>query len=113
MSLNEKLEALIPAGKMASLNTGEMVGLIAADVQENYTGKFETSAINCRVNLDQKELAREESNYKPLPVFYDFHGKKDDVLRHNFLRINKEVDDLITAFKKPVISNRAKATFKT
>ncbi len=33
-SLNEKLEALIPAGKMASLNTGEMVGLIAADVQE-------------------------------------------------------------------------------
>ena len=50
-SLQEKLEPLIPAGKMASLNTGEMVGLIAADVQETYTGKFETSAINCKVNL--------------------------------------------------------------
>ncbi len=48
-SLNEKLEALIPAGKMASLNTGEMVGLIAADVQENYTGQFETSAVNCKI----------------------------------------------------------------
>ena len=112
-SLNEKLEALIPAGKMASLNTGEMVGLIAADVQENYTGKFETSAINCRINLNKTELEREESNYKPLPSYYDFHHKKDEVLRHNFLRINKEVDDLITAFKKPVISNPAKATFKT
>src|ERR1700744_3950332 len=32
-SLQEKLEPLIPAGKMASLNTGELVGLIAADVQ--------------------------------------------------------------------------------
>src|ERR1700743_3982084 len=32
-SLQEKREALIPAGKMAALNTGELVGLIAADVQ--------------------------------------------------------------------------------
>jgi hypothetical protein len=112
-SLNEKLEALIPAGKMASLNTGEMVGLIAADVQENYTGQFETSAVNCRINLDKKELDREESGYKDLPVYYNFHGKKDEVLRHNFLRINKEIDDLVQGFKKPVISNPAKATFKT
>lgn len=111
-SLNEKLEALIPAGKMASLNTGEMVGLIAADVQENYTGKFETSAINCRINLNLKALQTEETGYQPLPVYYDFHGKKDEVLRHNFLRINKEIDDLIHAFKKPVLTNPAKATFK-
>jgi hypothetical protein len=32
-SLNEKLEALIPAGKIASLNAGEMVGMIVADAQ--------------------------------------------------------------------------------
>jgi Type IV secretion-system coupling protein DNA-binding domain/YWFCY protein len=108
-SLNEKLEALIPAGKMASLNTGEMVGLIAADVQENYTGKFETSAINCRINLDKQELEREEANYKSLPVYYNFHGKKDEVLRHNFLRINKEVEEIISGFKKPAVP---KATFK-
>jgi hypothetical protein len=112
-SLNEKLEALIPAGKMASLNTGEMVGLIAADVQENYTGQFETSAINCRINLPKQELEREENNYRPLPAFYDFHGKRDEVLRENFLRINKEIENLVQAFKKPVITNPAKATFKT
>ena len=100
-SLNEKLEALIPAGKMASLNTGEMVGLIAADVHDNYTGKFETSAINCKINLNQKELELEEANYKDLPVFYDFKGKKDEVLRQNFIKINKDIDDLITGFKKP------------
>ncbi|MES2063414.1 MAG: type IV secretion system DNA-binding domain-containing protein [Bacteroidota bacterium] len=112
-SLNEKLEALIPAGKMASLNTGEMVGLIAADVQENYTGQFETSAVNCKINLSQKELQIEENSYQPLPTFYDFHGKKDEVLRQNFLRVNKDIEELIQKFKKPAITNPAKATFKT
>jgi hypothetical protein len=112
-SLNEKLEALIPAGKMASLNAGEMVGLIAADVQENYTGQFETSAINCKINLSRKELQTEENGYRPLPTFYDFHGKKEEVLRQNFLRVNKDIEELIQKFKKPVITNPAKATFKT
>jgi hypothetical protein len=100
-SLNEKLEALIPAGKMASLNTGEMVGLIAADVQENYTGKFDTSAIHCRVNLDRKTIQTEEAGYKELPVYYDFGGKKDEILRQNFTRITNEVEGVVKAFRKP------------
>ena len=99
-SLQEKLEPLIPAGKMASLNTGEMVGLIAADVQETYTGRFETSAINCRVNLPKHELLTEEKGYRELPVYYDFGGKKDEILRDNFLRINREVEQVVAAFRK-------------
>jgi hypothetical protein len=98
-SLQEKLEALIPAGKMAALNTGEMVGLIAADVQENYTGKFETSAINCKVNLNKKELETEEQGYRDLPTYYDFGDKKEEILRQNFMRINKEVEEVIKEFK--------------
>jgi hypothetical protein len=98
-SLNEKLEPLIPAGKMASLNTGEMVGLIAADVQENYTGKFETSAVHCKINLNKKEIETEEAGYKELPVYYDFNGKKEEILLQNFYRINKEIDEVIKQFK--------------
>lgn len=100
-SMNEKLEALIPAGKMAALNTGEMVGLIAADVQDNYTGKFDTSAINCKINLDKKELAKEEGGYKELPVYYDFGCRKEEILRNNFMKINREVEGVVGAFKKP------------
>ena len=99
-SLQEKLEPLIPAGKMASLNTGELVGLIAADVQEKYTGQFETSAINCKVNLPKNELMTEEAGYRDLPVYYDFGGRKDEILRENFMRINKEVEDVVAAFRK-------------
>jgi hypothetical protein len=79
-----------------------MVGLIAADVQENYTGKFDTSAINCKVNLNKVELDTEENAYKELPDYYDFGGKKDEILRQNFMRINKEVESIVAKFRKPV-----------
>jgi type IV secretory pathway TraG/TraD family ATPase VirD4 len=101
-SLQEKLEPLIPAGKMASLNTGELVGLIAADVQEKYTGQFETSAINCKVSLPKAELDAEEAGYRDLPLYYDFGGKKSEILRANFLRINNEVEAVVAAFRKPI-----------
>lgn len=98
-SLNEKLEPLIPAGKIASLNTGEMVGLIAAGVQETYTGAFAPSAVNCRVKLDRAAIEAEESGYKELPAYYDFGGHKDEILLQNFFRINKEVDEIVKQFK--------------
>jgi hypothetical protein len=98
-SLNEKLEVLIPAGKIASLNAGEMVGVIAAEAQENYTGKFETSAVHCRINLDSQAIAREERNYRPLPSYYDFGGRKEETLKNNFFRISREIEDLVARFK--------------
>jgi len=101
-SLQEKMEPLIPAGKMASLNTGEMVGLIAADVQETFTGRFETSAINCKVNLPKHELKLEEAGYRELPVYYDFGDKKEEILRENFTRINNEVEKVVASFRRTV-----------
>src|SRR6201996_9445455 len=113
-SLQEKLEPLIPAGKMASLNTGEMVGLIAADAQENYTGQFETSAVNCKVNLSRQELEKEEAGYRELPLYYDFGGKKEEILRQNFMRINAEVEAVVNAFRKPIpqVEVRPKGSMK-
>ncbi|RZK40252.1 MAG: type IV secretory system conjugative DNA transfer family protein [Pedobacter sp.] len=98
VSINEKLDVLIPAGKIASLGAGEMVGIIAADAQDEYTGKFETSAVNCRVNLNLKEIENEEQGYQELPVFYDFGRRKEQILRSNFLRINQEMEDLVGLF---------------
>jgi len=69
-------------------------------VQENYTGKFDTSAIHCRVNLDGKAIQVEEANYKDLPVYYDFNGKKDEILRQNFTRITNEVENIVKIFRK-------------
>jgi len=100
-SLNEKLEVLIPAGKIASLNSGEMVGVIAAEAQEKYTGQFETSAVNCRIALDLKAIAKEESAYRELPSFYAFGNKQEEILRKNFERISNEIQLLVSAHRPP------------
>lgn len=97
-SLNEKMESLIPAGKIASLNTGEMVGLIAAEPQEHYDGQFETSSIHCRINLDAQALKIEEQNYPELPTFYDFGHNKEQILLENFLKINEDVAQIVLEF---------------
>lgn len=99
VSLNEKLEPLIPAGKIASLKAGEMVGLLASDAVEKYTGQYKSSAVHCRVNLDVKSIKKEEEGYRELPSYYDFKGKKDEILRENFYRINKEVQEMVKQFR--------------
>jgi len=99
VSLSEKLEPLIPAGKIATLRAGEMVGLIASDAVETYTGQYQPSAVNCRINLDVAAIKKEEQGYRQLPVYYDFGGKKDEILRQNFHRINREVQLLVKQFR--------------
>lgn len=104
VSLNEKYEPLIPAGKIAQLGTGELVGLLAADVSSDYTGKYTTSNIHCKVNLNLDEIKKEEQNYKELPTFYDFKGNKGKILNSNFLRIRKEVDGIVNHYYAMVSS---------
>lgn len=99
LSLSEKLEALVPAGKIASLKAGEVVGILAGDTLPEFTGKFETSAINCRIDLDMEAIRREEAGYRPLPTYYDFNGRKTEVLTENFLRINREVKSVVDRFR--------------
>lgn len=115
VSLSEKLEPLIPAGKIATLRAGEMVGLITADAVEKYTGLYQPSAVNCRVNLDVKAIKKEEQGYRELPIYYDFNGKKDEVLLQNFHRINDETRQLVKQFRpgqSPAGEPQAKGTMK-
>ncbi|QJD98547.1 type IV secretion system DNA-binding domain-containing protein (plasmid) [Mucilaginibacter robiniae] len=105
VSLNEKYEPLIPAGKIAQLGTGELVGLLAADVSSDYNGKYTTSNIHCKVNLNLDEIKREEKNYRELPTFYDFKGKKAQTLNANFLKIRKEVDGIIEHYANLLLSH--------
>lgn len=96
--LSEKLEILIPAGKIASLNSGEVVGMIAADAAQKFTGQYNTSAINCKVNLNMKAIAHEESNFKELPIYYDFGDSKALTLQDNFEKINDQIEALVSAY---------------
>ena len=90
---------MIPAGKIAALRTGEMVGIIAQG-EENDTDEYKTSAINGKINLDMKAIKQEEQNYVSMPVYYSFidkagNNRKEEVLMTNFRKINKEVELIV------------------
>ena len=103
-SINEKMDFMIPAGKIAALRTGEMVGMIAQG-EENDTEEYKTSAISGKINLDMTKIKEEEKNYIKMPTYYSFKDKlgadrKEDVLMTNFQRINKEIEILVNEFVK-------------
>jgi len=102
-STQEKMDNLIPAGKIASLQTGEMVGIVARD--ESFESvDYTSSAINGKINLDMAEIKKEEANYFQLPTYLSFIDdqgidKKEEVLTANFRKINKEVEFIMKEFK--------------
>lgn len=103
-SINEKMDFMIPAGKIAALRTGEMVGMIAQG-EENDTEEYKTSAINGKINLDMKAIKKEEQNYVPMPIYYSFvdkkgNNRKDEVLMTNFRKINMEVELIVNENNK-------------
>ncbi|MPS73098.1 MAG: type IV secretory system conjugative DNA transfer family protein [Chryseobacterium sp.] len=103
-SINEKMDHMIPAGKIAALKTGEMVGMIAQG-EENDTDEYKTSAIHGKINLDMAAIIQEEQNYVPMPVYYSFTDKtgkdrKEEILMTNFRKINKEVELIVNEYIK-------------
>ena len=98
-SINEKMDFMIPAGKIAALKTGEMVGMIAQG-EENDTEEYKTSAISGKINLDMNAIKNEENNYVAMPNYYSFidkkgNNRKEEVLMTNFRKINKEVELIV------------------
>ena len=96
---------MIPAGKIAALKTGEMVGMIAQG-EENDTEEFKTSTISGKINLDMAKIKEEEANYVKMPIYYNFYDtkagkdRKEEVLMTNFRRINKEVELIVNEMIK-------------
>ncbi len=98
-SINEKMDNMIPAGKIAALKTGEMVGMIAQG-EENDVEEYKTSAISGKINLDMKAIQEEVKNYVKMPSYYSFvdkkgNNRKEEVLMTNFRKINKEVELIV------------------
>lgn len=103
-SINEKMDFMIPAGKIAALKTGEMAGMIAQGA-ENDTEEYKSSAIFGKINLDMKKIKQEEENYVKTQVYYDFvdnrgQNMKEETLMTNFRRINNEVDLIVKSIPR-------------
>lgn len=96
ISVNERLEPLIPASKIANLNAGEIVGIVARDNNSQYE-EYQPNVFNCKVSLDLKALDAEKKHYKDLPQYYTFGNDqhKSEFLMKNMDKIFKEVESIL------------------
>ena len=95
LNINENMDYLIPASKIATLPAGSLVGQIALDFGQGED--FPTTMYHCATNLNLKEIQEEEKHYVDLPKFYNFGTpeEREKVLSANFERINNEVKQII------------------
>ena len=92
ISMNEYMDFLIPASKIASLKTGELVGHVAGESEH---GKFNSNTYHCKVMINQRVIRKEEEHYLDTPDYYDFGEKKEEVLKANMQRIVREVKEVV------------------
>jgi hypothetical protein len=76
VNINERMDMLIPAAKIANQNTGEMVGVVARENQDAY-GRYESNTFRCRISVDMHEVREEQSAYRDLPRFYSFGTREE------------------------------------
>lgn len=96
LSVNEKMDYLIPESKISNLQKGEVVGQIVRD-QKIYTGKYKTGSYNCKINLDVKQIEKEQQQYKKPIKYYDFQSneQKELILTKNYTKVKNEIKMLL------------------
>jgi hypothetical protein len=113
INLNENLDSLVPASKISDMPTGWICGQTARDFVATKTGRggsmniqeseeFQTTKFYCKTDFDMKEIAKEESEYVPLPKFYTFTSKdeRERILYKNFLNVGTEVKAMIADIQR-------------
>ena len=108
-SIQEKMDYLVPAAKIADMATGWLAGQAARDftptdkasldvfnIEESE--EFKTTKYFCKTNFDMEKIKKEEKYYQDLPKMYNFASDKEKeiMLNRNFKRINDEVDAMIS-----------------
>jgi len=96
VSINEKMDSLIPASKIANQNAGEVVGLVSRESNTAY-GMYQPNMFACKVNIDFKQIEREKKEYRELPIFYTFGTKeqKEAFLLRHLTKIYNEIETLL------------------
>ena len=115
ININENMDLLVPGSKIADMPTGWICGQTARDFVKTKTGRgdsmdiqeaeeFQTSKFFCKTDFNMEEISNEEKDYAkyPLPKFYKFPSveAKERILYANFLKINKEVKDMIAEIQE-------------
>jgi TusA-related sulfurtransferase len=90
ISRSKQLDSAIPASTIATLSSGEFVGMVADDPD----CKIELKSFHCEILNDHERLKKEQQNYKAIPVI----RKVDNgMIQRNYLSIKQDVEGQVEA----------------
>ncbi len=90
ISKSMQLDYAIPASKIASLSSGEFVGMVADNPEE----KIALKMFHCEIQNDHDAIAKEEMSYKPIPIVKTVSPEE---IKENYESIKAQVADLLKA----------------
>lgn len=90
ISRSKQLDSAIPASKIASLSSGEFVGMVADDPDN----KIELKTFHCEIQNDHEALKNEQHAYKPLPVVRQVNNS---MIQQNYIQVKNDVLNLVQA----------------
>jgi hypothetical protein len=85
---SKQLEMAVPASKIASLSSGEFVGMVADNPEE----KIGLKAFCAEILNNHRQLSRESENYQELP---QVNRITNNMITENYLGIKKDVTRLV------------------
>jgi type IV secretory pathway TraG/TraD family ATPase VirD4 len=88
ISKSTQLELAIPASKIASLSSGEFVGMVADDPNQ----KIELKVFHSEIMNDHEAIRNEEKSYHDIPPVREV---SEEEIRENYFRIKQDVKDII------------------
>ncbi len=71
VSINDRMDMLIPASKISNQNTGNMKGVWFHEAMEDY-GKYDSNMFRCRISVDIRSVKQEQSVYRDLSRCHSF-----------------------------------------
>lgn len=88
ISKSTQMDYAIPASKIATLSSGEFVGIVA-DTPEQ---RIKLKMFHCEIQNDHAAIKAEEDAYRPIPVIEQV---TDEDVQENYKKIKREVEELI------------------
>ena len=101
ISKSKQLEQAIPSSTIASLSSGEFVGMVADNPDEVINLK----TFHCKITNDHDALKNESKSYKEIPEICKVDNA---VIQRNYQQIKQEVQDIIETEMEKILNDPAR-----
>jgi hypothetical protein len=101
ISKSKQLEQAIPASTIASLSSGEFVGMVA----DNPDQIINLKSFHCKIMNDHQVLKGEDQSYEQIPEIHEVHNA---IIQRNYKQIKQDVQDIIDTEMHSILRDPAR-----